>query len=200
MRPRAKRFRDMARTAKILAEDLTRDQAAAELARLAKEIAHHDDLYYRKSAPEVSDAEYDALRQRNEEIERRFPDLVRPDSPSKRVGAKPESGFAEVRHAVPMLSLNNAFTREDAGDFIARIRRFLGLKDSDLIELTAEPKIDGLSASLRYEKGKFVQGATRGDGAVGEDVTENLRRVRDVPHQLKGRAPDILEVRGEVYM
>ncbi len=181
-------------------EDLTREQAAAELARLAKEIAHHDDLYYRKSAPAISDAEYDALRQRNEEIEKRFPDLVRPDSPSKRVGAKPEAGFAEVRHAVPMLSLNNAFTREDVADFIARIRRFLGLKDGDGIELVAEPKIDGLSASLRYEKGKFVLGATRGDGAVGENVTENLRRVRDVPHQLKGRTPDILEVRGEVYM
>jgi DNA ligase (NAD+) len=191
----------MSRATKILAEDLTRDQAAAELARLAKEIAHHDALYYQKSAPAISDADYDALRQRNEEIEKRFPDLVRPDSPSKRVGARPESGFAEVRHAVPMLSLNNAFTREDVADFIARIRRFLSLKDDDDIQLVAEPKIDGLSASLRYEEGKFVLGATRGDGAVGENVTENLRHVRDVPHQLKGRdIPDILEVRGEVYM
>src|SRR5262249_61471227 len=122
MRPRAKRFRDMARAAKILVEDLTREQAATELVRLAKEIAHHDDLYYRKSAPEVSDAEYDALRQRNEEIERRFPDLVRPDSPSKRGGAKPESGFAEGRHAVPVVSLKNAVTREGAGAFLGRTR------------------------------------------------------------------------------
>jgi DNA ligase (NAD+) len=182
-------------------EDLTRAEAAAELARLAMEIAHHDALYYQKSAPAISDAEYDALRRRNEEIERRFPDLVRADSPSKRVGAKPESGFAEVRHAVPMLSLNNAFTREDVADFLARVRRFLGLKEEERIELTAEPKIDGLSASLRYEGGRFVLGATRGDGAVGEDVTENLRRVRDVPHKLAGRdIPEILEVRGEVYM
>jgi DNA ligase (NAD+) len=195
----------MTKTPKILVEDLTREQAAAELAWLAKEIAHHDKLYYQKSAPTISDAEYDALRQRNEEIEKRFPDLVRADSPSKRVGARPEGGFAEVRHAVPMLSLNNAFTREDVEDFAARIRRFLGLKDDDRaaapIELVAEPKIDGLSASLRYEKGKFTLGATRGDGAVGENVTANLRQVRDVPHQLKGRdIPDVVEVRGEVYM
>jgi DNA ligase (NAD+) len=187
--------------AKSLVEELSRAQAEAELARLAKEIAHHDELYYRKSAPAISDAEYDALRQRNEEIERRFPDLVRADSPSRRVGARPESGFAEVRHAVAMLSLNNAFTREDVEDFVTRIRRFLGLKEDERIELVAEPKIDGLSASLRYEKGRFVLGATRGDGAVGEDVTANLRHVRDVPHRLAGRdIPEVVEVRGEVYM
>ncbi|MBL8661225.1 MAG: NAD-dependent DNA ligase LigA [Candidatus Odyssella sp.] len=189
-----------ARAQDVAVEDLAREQAAAELARLAKEIAHHDRLYYQKSAPEISDAAYDALRRRNDAIEQRFPALVRADSPSKRVGAKPESGFAEVRHAVPMLSLNNAFTREDVEDFAARIRRFLSLKDEDAIELVAEPKIDGLSASLRYEDGALVLGATRGDGSVGENVTANLRHVRDVPHRLAGRAPGVLEVRGEVYM
>jgi DNA ligase (NAD+) len=188
------------RAMKFPVEDLTREQAESELARLAKEIARHDALYYQKSAPEISDADYDALRRRNEAVEKRFPALVRPDSPSKRVGARPESGFAEVRHAVPMLSLNNAFTREDVEDFAQRIRRFLSLKEDDAIELVAEPKIDGLSASLRYEDGTLLLGATRGDGAVGENVTANLRHVRDVPHKLKGRAPGVLEVRGEVYM
>ncbi len=193
----------MSRTPKIpdLAAITTPAQATRELKRLAKEIARHDALYYAKSAPEISDAEYDALRQRNEALEKRFPDLALPNGPSVRVGANPESGFAEVRHAVPMVSLNNAFTREDAADFLTRVRRFLGLADDQPVELAAEPKIDGLSASLRYEGGVFVRGATRGDGTVGEDVTANLRHVRGIPETLRGTdIPAIVEIRGEVYM
>ncbi|MGE4014424.1 MAG: NAD-dependent DNA ligase LigA, partial [Alphaproteobacteria bacterium] len=176
-------------------------EASFELAQLAKEIAKHDRLYYQNEAPVISDADYDALRRRNAAIEARFPSLVRADSPSKRLGAAPAGGFAKVTHRVPMLSLDNAFAREDVDDFVGRIRRFLALKDETPIELVAEPKIDGLSASLRYEKGKLVLAATRGDGSEGEDVTVNMRNVTDVPQILKGKhAPKILEVRGEVYM
>jgi DNA ligase (NAD+) len=186
--------------AKIPVKTLTPKQAAAELARLAKEIRRHDRLYYQEAAPEISDAAYDALRRRNEAIEARFPHLVRPDSPSLRVGAAPAAGFAKVRHRVPMLSLGNAFDAEEVAEFLARIRRFLKLGESEDLVLMAEPKIDGVSASLRFEKGRFVQGATRGDGTTGEDITANLSTIEDLPVVLPERVPEVLEVRGEVYM
>ncbi|MEQ8269181.1 MAG: NAD-dependent DNA ligase LigA [Parvibaculum sp.] len=177
------------------------EEAAEELERLAHEIADHDRLYYQKDAPRVSDAEYDALRRRNDAIEARYPELVREDSPSHRVGAQPAEGFGKVVHRVPMLSLSNAFDDEDVRDFCARIRRFLNLKEEEVLSVTAEPKIDGLSAALRYEKGEFVLGATRGDGREGENVTANLKTIGDIPAKLKGKnIPDIVEVRGEVYM
>ncbi|WAJ26518.1 NAD-dependent DNA ligase LigA [Antarcticirhabdus aurantiaca] len=181
-------------------EDLTLDEAAAELARLADEMAGHDKRYYEDDAPTVSDAEYDALRQRNAAIEARFPELARSDSPSAKVGAAPSAKFAKVRHAVPMLSLDNAFSDEDVADWAKRVRRMLKLGEADPLAITAEPKIDGLSLSLRYEKGRLVTAATRGDGTVGEDVTRNALTLDDIPERLKGEAPDIFEVRGEVYM
>jgi DNA ligase (NAD+) len=180
-------------------QNLTEAEAAQELERLAHEIAAHDALYYREEAPSVSDADYDALKQRNAAIEARFPNLVRADSPSKRVGAAPSAQFAPVQHGVPMLSLDNAFTDEETEEFVGRIRRFLKLGDEP-VWFTAEPKIDGLSINLRYEHGLFVQGATRGDGRTGEDVTRNLWTMRDIPHRLAGKGwPELIEVRGEVY-
>ena len=181
-------------------ETLDRDEAAAELERLAGEIAEHDRAYYREDAPTVSDAEYDALRRRNAAIEARFPELIRVDSPSARVGTEVSEKFGKIRHAVPMLSLDNAFSDEDVADFAKRVRRFLKLDDDAPLAITAEPKIDGLSLSLRYEKGELVSAATRGDGATGEDVTRNARTIDDIPNRLKGRAPEVFEVRGEVYM
>ena len=186
---------------KIDPAKLTEAQAKTELKRLATEIAAHDKRYYQEDAPTVTDAEYDALRQRNAAIEARFPDLVRADSPSKKVGAAPTGKFKKVRHALPMLSLDNAFAQQDVVDFVMRIRRFLKLSEDEKLAFSAEPKIDGLSMSLRYEGGELVTAATRGDGAEGEDVTANIRTLEDVPKKLKGRnIPDICEVRGEVYM
>ena len=180
---------------------LNEAQAKAELKRLATEIAAHDKRYFQQDAPTVTDAEYDALRQRNAAIEARFPQLIRADSPSKRIGASPIGKFRKVRHAVPMLSLDNAFAEQDVVDFVARIRRFLRLSEDEKLAFSAEPKIDGLSMSLRYEGGELVTAATRGDGAEGEDVTANIRTLEDVPKKLKGRnVPNVCEVRGEVYM
>jgi DNA ligase (NAD+) len=175
------------------------DYPAAELEYLAAEIARHNRLYHSEDAPEITDAEYDALVRRNAELERQYPDLVRADSPSRQVGAAPAPHLSKVRHALPMLSLENAFSDEEVADFLGRIRRFLSLADDAEIALTAEPKIDGLSCSLRYEKGILVLAATRGDGATGEDVTLNARTIADIPQRIEG-APELLEIRGEVYM
>jgi len=180
--------------------DLSKAQAKVEHKRLTLELEAHDRRYYQEDAPSVSDADYDALRQRFNAIEKRFPELVSPESPSQRIGAVPSGRFRKVRHAVPMLSLDNAFAEADVIDFVGRIERFLKLSGEG-IDFSAEPKIDGLSMSLRYEGGELVTAATRGDGAEGEDVTANIRTLKDVPQQLKGRnVPQICEVRGEVYM
>jgi DNA ligase (NAD+) len=198
----------MSRAAKIVAslavDDLTERQARSEHKRLAEEIARHDKLYHEQDAPEISDAEYDRLRQRLKAIEERFPHLVDMFSPTQRVAPTPTTAFAKVRHARPMLSLDNAFTDQELQGFLDRLRRGLeretDLKPDAEIALACEPKIDGLSISLRYEDGTFAVGATRGDGTTGEDVTANLRTVKDIPHELKGRFPRSIDVRGEVYM
>ncbi len=181
------------------ADALSREEAVAEIARLAAEIARHDEAYFAKDAPTVSDAAYDALKRRLLALEETFPDLALPGSPTRTVGAAPAEGFGKVRHRVPMLSLGNAFTDEDIADFVARIRRFLNL-GAEEIAFTSEPKIDGLSLSLRYEGGRLVEAATRGDGTEGENVTANACTVGDIPHRLTGNAPSVFEVRGEVYM
>jgi DNA ligase (NAD+) len=186
---------------KLAVDELTAVQAKAEHARLEAEIAAHDRRYYQEDTPSVSDAEYDRLRQRYSAIEARFPQLRTATSLTQRVGAAPSARFAKVRHAVPMLSLDNAFAEDDVRDFVGRIRRFLRLSDDEEIAFSAEPKIDGLSMSLRYERGTLVTGATRGDGNEGEDVTANIKTLADVPRRLKGSGiPAICEVRGEVYM
>ena len=180
---------------------LTEAEAVQELTFLADELARHDIAYHREDSPVISDAQYDALKRRNAELEAAFPHLVRDNSPSLRVGAARSEQFAPVEHGVPMLSLDNAFSNGDALEFDARIRRFLRLSGDEPLAYTAEPKIDGLSASLRYENGVFVQGATRGDGRVGEDVTENLRTIADIPKRLAGSGwPEVVEIRGEVYL
>jgi DNA ligase (NAD+) len=182
-----------------MAGELSEADAANRLMRLAKEIARHDRLYHDRDAPEISDAEYDALVRENRELEARFPTLARADSPSKRLGAAPTTALAKVAHARPMLSLDNAFSDEEVYEFVARVRRFLNLPPEEPVAITAEPKIDGLSCSLRYERGRLVLGATRGDGTTGEDVTANVRTIADIPQSIVD-GPSILEVRGEVYM
>jgi DNA ligase (NAD+) len=184
----------------IPVDTLTQEAAAAELERLAEEIAEHDRRYHAEDAPTISDADYDALKLRNAQIEARFPELIRADSPSRKVGAAPSATFAQVVHARPMLSLDNVFSDADVVDFVASVRRFLSLgADAELV-FTAEPKIDGLSMSLRYENRRLVTAATRGDGTTGENVTANIRTIKEIPQQLPKDAPDVVEVRGEVYM
>jgi DNA ligase (NAD+) len=203
MRGAARRLKSMTTNdpSKISPADLSEAQAKAELKRLAAEIAENDKRYYQEDRPRITDSAYDALRERNAAIEKHFPKLIRADSPSRRVGAAPTGRFRKVRHVVPMLSLDNAMAEEDVRDFVARIRRFLKLGEHEKITFSAEPKIDGLSISLRYEAGELAVAATRGDGSEGEDVTANIRTLKDVPHNLHGRhIPAVTEVRGEVYM
>ncbi|MCM5555766.1 NAD-dependent DNA ligase LigA [Pleomorphomonas sp. NRK KF1] len=187
-----------AETNSIPVEDLTQDEAAAELERLSAEIARHDRLYHANDAPEISDADYDALRARNREIEARFPELVRSDSPSLKVGAPVSETFSQVRHVRPMLSLDNLFSEADLHDFVKQVKSFLGASETPVF--TAEPKIDGLSMSLRYVDRRLVTAATRGDGTTGENVTANVRTIAEIPDELPAGAPDVVEVRGEVYM
>ena len=180
--------------------DLEPETAAAELAFLSREIAKHDIAYHQNDAPKISDDDYDALRRRNDELEAQFPELVREDSPTKKVGAAVREGFRKITHARPMLSLGNAFSDDDVCEFTDRVRRFLTLAEDEVLEIAAEPKIDGLSLSIRYEQGRFVHAVTRGDGGVGEDVTQNVETMGDIPQKLPGSVPDVLEIRGEVYM
>jgi DNA ligase (NAD+) len=181
-------------------DDLTEQAAADELERLARELSHHDELYHAKDAPEISDADYDALKKRNAAIEERFPQLIRADSPSIKVGAAPLPTFAQITHSRPMLSLDNAFADDDVRDFVNSVYRFLGQLPDGSIAFTAEPKIDGLSMSIRYENGILVNAATRGDGTTGENVTANIKTIKEIPNRLPKGVPAVVEVRGEVYM
>ena len=180
--------------------DFDEQDATARHAELVKQIEVADKAYYQDDAPDLSDADYDALRAELLEIEEKYPKLANAQSPSQKVGAKPAAGFKKVKHAVAMLSLSNVFSEEDVEDFLARVRKFLGLSESDILEIVAEPKIDGLSCSLRYENRKLVQAATRGDGQEGEDITANINTIDEIPKNLPEDAPDILEVRGEIYI
>ena len=185
----------------IPVNQLTHEEALLELKSLKEELSRSDIAYYQKDAPFLQDWEYDELKRRNDAIEKRFPDLILKDSPSFKVGASTAEGFSKVELKVPMLSLSNIFKKEDIIDFTERIRRYLNIPSSEELEFIAEPKIDGLSFSARYEKGHFVQGSTRGDGAIGEDITANLKTLADLPLLLKGsQIPDVIEIRGEVYM
>lgn len=181
-------------------DTISSEEAGKKLAELAAEIARHDEAYHQNDAPEVTDAEYDRLRRLNAALEKKFPDLVRGDSPSEAVGAAPAAGFGKITHSRPMLSLDNAFDAQDVENFVGRVRRFLGIAEDETVEIVAEPKIDGLSIALRYEDGKYVQAATRGDGAVGENVTANVATISDIPDTLGSGAPAVVEIRGEVYM
>ena len=181
-------------------DGLSEAEAKAELERLAAELARHDEAYHGKDAPIIPDAQYDALKRRNEQIEARFPALVRIDSPRFKVGAAVAEGFSKITHKVPMLSLDNAFNDEDVRDFVNSVYRFLGQLPDQSIAFTAEPKIDGLSMSIRYEQGKLVTAATRGDGTTGENVTANVKTISEIPNTLPAGAPSVVEVRGEVYM
>jgi DNA ligase (NAD+) len=185
----------------VIEKDLSPAEAAAEHARLGQELAEHDRRYYQEDAPSISDAEYDALRRRYEALEAAFPELRSAASLTDTVGAAPSEKFAKVQHGVPMLSLSNAFADEEVEEFVARVRRFLGLAADAELAFTAEPKIDGLSANLRYEKGRLVVGATRGDGQTGEDVTPNVRTIGEIPQVLTAKdVPEVCEIRGEIYM
>ena len=187
-------------SAKIAIEDLDAISAATELASLAQEIAEHDIAYHQNDNPTIIDADYDALRRRNEAIEAKFPELIRDDSPSKMIGARGREGFAKVYHSQPMLSLGNAFSESDVWEFEDRVKRFLALPKNETLEFVAEPKIDGLSLSLGYEKGELIFAATRGDGRIGEDVTQNVHAIDHIPRKLSGACPTSIEIRGEVYM
>lgn len=180
--------------------DMAYEDAKMRHSELSKVIEHHDKKYYQDDAPEITDAEYDKLRAEIIVLEEKFPELITSQSPTQKVGTKPSKGFKKIKHSVPMLSLGNVFSEEELDDFLGRVRKFLGLPENEILEIAAEPKIDGLSCSIRYEQGKLVYAATRGDGYEGEGITNNVKTIADVPHVLKGDFPDVIEVRGEVYM